>query len=113
MNIQHPPAGRLMSLPKWAGTYIGVLRRRIEELEKQIRDDNAPIEDGEPRIVLRPFNDVPNVIEPSTTIRYELGGDWQNSIDVRIEDGRIRIHGIRQIQIQPSASNVLDISLHD
>ena len=109
VDLHHPPAGRLLTLPKWAGEYIGRLRRKIKELEDSIDAGNASLGEGVPRVVFDAYSDNPRVVDPATRIRLELGGGWHNDVVVQMRDDHVEVRAESGIRIRPWAANVIRV----
>ena len=92
----------IAKLPKWAQDVITRLERNLERANKKINEiyeqeeTNTQVEEGFKRLNL------PN----GSSIVFSIG---DQQVRVRIDQGNLNINGSRAFQIQPLASNNVDI----
>ena len=109
---------RITKLPKWANDHIRNLMLKVEELQASLATHRG--EKTRVRVDPRGSDDKPEYYaRDAAQVSFLLGDDWQDFVDVRIEDQpdgsrQLRICGGRYINVQPGAANTCNIELrHD
>lgn len=97
-------------LPKWAQSEIERLERNVEYWQKRA---TAGPEDSDTfaRNVGNEADDTP--LGRERMIRFQMGSEWWQYIDVRKEDARLVIQANAMIKILPAASNSCRVALEE
>lgn len=96
-------------LPKWAQNELYRLRTnetywKAQALAGPEQSNTFVVQDGES---IKPLGDSPN-------IRFNLGPDWHEKIEVRVEGNRVLVYGGDTLAVMPRSSNYCEIRLtHD
>jgi len=109
---------RLQRLPKWAQQELALLQQRLAEATAELRR----VAGAEPtRVQVDPDrlhgNDTGYNAKDDAIVRFRLGDDWQDYLDVNIEKHptrgrRIIVRGGRLgISVNPESGNVVNIEL--
>lgn len=112
----------LAKLPKWAQQKV---RRDQANIARAYRERDVALGSAEPGDVYASIDyySEREVALPESNIRFHLGPDMLDVIDVRIEHGRsladepdatephLYVHGIRSVAVVPQASNTFRIFL--
>lgn len=97
---------RLAKLPKWARDEITLQARRVADLQKRVEllTDGNP---GSP-VVARPYGGPPQTLDPKDVIRFRVGGQHSDYIDVRFVSGNsVEVSAGRQLVIEPRITNII------
>jgi len=107
----------LMKLPKWAREKVGWLTHRAKRAEARAEEARLACKPGS-RVLADPYDDIPLGLG-NEGIRFLMTPDadprgcWDH-VDVRLDSyDRLNISGARPIDIRPSASNHIFITLEE
>lgn len=98
-------------LPKWAQNDLLQLRRENRRLRAWIEDNEDPLADTFADDYGRITGTAPRrALGKGTKISlYQTADtdDWNNRVDVRVENGWIKVHGGRSLVVVPESGNTL------
>lgn len=101
-------------LPRWAQQDISALRDRAENAERRLIETLESGETSNVRI-RRGYNEESINLPHSSCIEFVLGGDLEDSIHVRVLDGRIELRGVSRgvtrLDVRPEVANVISVGL--
>lgn len=99
---------RRQRLPKWA-------QQELQRLERDLAYAKARLAQGpeDSRVIADPYSDPPRPLGSDTSIDFRFGDGWSDRINVRIDDGGIRVMGGSRLVVTPEASNVIRIETRE
>jgi len=96
---------RIEKLPQWVQRYIGKLRRDNAAL----RAERGKIADGNAKITFQVvFGDKVHGIPDRATVTFRIGG---GVIEFALRDGKVRVHALGGLVIEPAATNAVNLSV--
>lgn len=98
--------GDRSKLPKWAAQEMERRERDVAYWEERA---TAGPDDSDTFARNVSGNDTP--LGQERTIRFQVGPEWWQYIDVRKQDNSVIIHANAMVNIHPSASNAFNVTL--
>jgi hypothetical protein len=99
-------------LPKWAQHLIQKQKADLDSMSKRLVE---ALGDSPTSVIVSPYSDTPCYLRERDIVRYMVGKDWDNYIDVQLvqynKETRLQLRcGALEMAVIPSAGNTVTVA---